>query len=128
MNNNEQNNSSKLAQWRNILESLRDTTGMSFQEVSEYTDLAYNEEGAAVYLKLSRNPVHRLHRSARMIRVRRISPGERLPAIHPRADRLRVSHLRAGRPAQASQVVRAVETATKAGSPIRMMNILTDKK
>lgn len=54
MNNNEQNNSSKLAQWRNILDGLRDSTGMSFKEVAEYADLAYNEDGAAFYLKLPR--------------------------------------------------------------------------
>ena len=54
MNNNERNNSSKLVQWRSILDSLRDSTGMSFQEVSEYANLAYNEDGAAFYLKLPR--------------------------------------------------------------------------
>ena len=54
MNNNEQNNSSKLAQWRNILDGLRDSTGMSFREVAEYADLSYNEDGAVFYLKLPR--------------------------------------------------------------------------
>ncbi len=53
MNSKDQNNN-KLVQWRNTLEQLRDSTGISFKEVAEYAGLTYNKDGAAFYLKLPR--------------------------------------------------------------------------
>ena len=55
MNANDQNDGiSKLSEWRRILDSLRDTTGISFREAAEYAGLVYNENGAAFYEKLPR--------------------------------------------------------------------------
>ena len=51
---NNDNNINKLAQWRSTLDSLRDSTGITFKEVAEYAGLSYNEDGAVFYLKLPR--------------------------------------------------------------------------